>query len=439
MLRTDLNVNSKSWHPKSMIKELRSSQWLPTREIVDFQFDLLFALLCQISTSSAHYKSLLSCLFKGVETSRGLREIFDTIPILKRDQLQKNFDALLNREYPTAHGATKEVVSSGSTGRPIKILSSELTRLKYSVLDHRLHEWCRHDYQKTVGRITRPIDLKRPPAPIHWSGLFPSGFMYQFDVCQPIPKQIDWLDDLKPDYLVTYPSNLEALIANLRGNGRELEVTGIVTVGEVLESSIRQSLDEFHDAQLVDCYSAQELGYIAIQCPDNQDIYHCQDESLYVEILKSDGSPCDVGEVGRVVVTDLHNYASPLIRYELGDYAERGGLCQCGRGLSTISRIVGRKRNMAVLPSGEKIWPSFPAEMFMEITDKILQFKLRQTDVGEIELLLSVSQELDETEQCRIVGSLMERLKYPFDFKFTYADQIPRAISGKFEDFECLV
>lgn len=422
-----------------MIKELKSSQWLPTNEIVGIQFDLLFVLLSRISMSSIHYKNLLNFRFKDVKNSKTLKEIFDTIPILKRDQLQKNFDALLNREYPTAHGATKEIVSSGSTGRPIKILSSELTRLKYSVLDHRLHEWHRHDYQKTVGRITRPIDLKRPPSPVHWSGLFPSGFMHQFDVCQPIPKQIDWLDDLKPDYLVTYPSNLEALIANLRGDGRELEVTGIVTVGEILESSIRQSLDEVHDAQLVDCYSAQELGYIAIQCPDNQDIYHCQDESLYVEILRSDGSPCQVGEVGKVIVTDLHNYATPLIRYELGDYAERGGQCHCGRGLSTISRILGRKRNMAILPSGEKIWPSFPAEMFMEITDKILQFKLRQTEVTEIELVLSVSTVLDQNEQEKVIKSLIERLKYPFDFKFRYVEEIPRSKSGKFEDFECLV
>ena len=39
-----------------------------------------------------------------------------------------------------------------------------------------------------------------------------------------------------------------------------------------------------------------------------------------------------------MVITDLHNFATPLIRYELGDYAEVGTPCPTGRGLPVLNR-----------------------------------------------------------------------------------------------------
>jgi phenylacetate-CoA ligase len=55
------------------------------------------------------------------------------------------------------------------------------------------------------------------------------------------------------------------------------------------------------------------------------------------------------------VVTPLHNFAMPLIRYAIGDYAEAGPPCACGRGLPVLARILGRARNLLTLPHGERI------------------------------------------------------------------------------------
>ena len=50
----------------------------------------------------------------------------------------------------------------------------------------------------------------------------------------------------------------------------------------------------------------------------------------------------------------LHNFAMPLIRYAIGDLAEVGAACPCGRTLPVLRRVLGRTRDMLVLPSGEK-------------------------------------------------------------------------------------
>src|SRR5690606_42070577 len=103
-------------------------------------------------------------------------------------------------------------------------------------------------------------------------------------------------------------------------------------------------------------YSAEEVGYIAHQSPQDES-YLVQAEHVIVEVLDADGAPCLPGEVGQVVVTTLNNFARPLIRYALGDYARVGGPAACGRGLPVLQDIRGRQRNMLRLPDGNRIWP----------------------------------------------------------------------------------
>ena len=106
---------------------------------------------------------------------------------------------------------------------------------------------------------------------------------------------------------------------------------------------------------LSDMYSGREVGYLALQCPQH-DHYHVMSEGNFLEVLGDDGRPCQPGETGRVVVTTLHNYVMPLIRYEIGDFAEVGEPCPCGRGLPVLTRILGRQQNMLTLPTGESRW-----------------------------------------------------------------------------------
>ena len=125
------------------------------------------------------------------------------------------------------------------------------------------------------------------------------------------------------------------------------------TFGEILEPVCRATCQQVFGVKVVDMYSSQEVGYIALQCPEHEH-YHVQAENLLVEVLAEDGRGCGPGEVGRVVVTTLHNFAMPLLRYDIGDYAEVGASCPCGRGLGVLTRILGRQRNLLVLPDGRR-------------------------------------------------------------------------------------
>jgi phenylacetate-CoA ligase len=180
-------------------------------------------------------------------------------------------------------------------------------------------------------------------------------------------------------------------------------------------------------------YTAQETGYIALQCPEHEH-YHVQSECVRVEILDERNRPCATGQTGRVVLTPLHGFAMPLLRYAIGDYAEVGAPCRCGRGLPVLARILGRVRNMLTLPDGSQRWPSL-AFFGGTTAEAVKQYQCVQTRLGEIELRLVVARALTPAEEARLRAKVAEVLGHPFTVTLTYHQSIPRSAGGKFEQF----
>jgi phenylacetate-CoA ligase len=70
-------------------------------------------------------------------------------------------------------------------------------------------------------------------------------------------------------------------------------------------------------------------------------------ENLLVEIVVVEGDtqrPAKPGEVGEVVITDLHNFGMPFVRYANGDLAQQGDgrTCSCRRQLLRFGPVEGR-------------------------------------------------------------------------------------------------
>jgi len=124
----------------------------------------------------------------------------------------------------------------------------------------------------------------------------------------------------------------------------------------------------------------------------------------------------------------------PLIRYEVGDYAEVGEPCPCGRGLPVLKRVVGRTRNMVHTPDGKCYWPSFPIAELLKIAD-IRQIQLRQVSLNTIEVFLAMDGRLNAHQEAQLEEKLHASLNYPFNLKFNHVDSIAVQKNGKYEDF----
>jgi phenylacetate-CoA ligase len=157
--------------------------------------------------------------------------------------------------------------------------------------------------------------------------VIPTGVGHLLNLKSSLEEQADWLRFVNPAYMLAYPSVLGGIAQLFKSRGWTLpRLRELSTFGEILEPQCRVACEQAFGVKVVDVYKSGEVGYIALQCPASEN-YHVQSENVLVEVLDDEGRPCRSGQTGKVVITALHNFAMPLLRYDIGDYAEVGDAC----------------------------------------------------------------------------------------------------------------
>lgn len=427
------------------LAQLEQSQWLAPQELHALELERF----TRLAIHAWHHSPFFRLRFEqsGWDPEQHwTTESFARIPLLTRSELMLKEEHIRCHAIPPEHGKTFIMRTSGSTGQVVTVSRTDETQRVWLSTAMREHIWHQRDFSGTLAIIkatTPTLDDPVQAAKQGWgppASLFQqTGPAYSQPLSMPVAEQAKWLTHIQPHYLLTYPSNLSALLDLYEKGETFLPVSlrEIRTVGETLHPDLRERCLALGNIRLVDLYSSQELGLIALQCPDSG-LYHTQDENLIVEVLDESGDPCAEGEIGRVVITDLHNFATPLIRYEIRDYAEVGPACTCGRGLGTLKRIMGRRRNMVTLPDGSKHWPLIGAHHYREVAD-IRQYQAIQHGLDDIEIRLFVTP-LTPLQEAAITTLAHQALGHPFKLRFSYFEhELPGTCNGKFEEFISLL
>ncbi len=426
----------------SLMQQMEQSQWWAPRDLLAMQLRQLHSLARHAEATVPFYRDRLAGITALKQGHLTLEHWFD-LPILTRADLQQHGEVLQSRNLPSEHGPTHITSSSGSTGRPISALMSRLTTIHANACDLRNQMWHRHSFGATVGSIQLRISDAAKHAAKHnlpsgWAHGHHSGPRYPCDISRPVREQLSWLKDLDPDYLQTYPSNLAALLRLSEEVGwRPTKLRKVTTRSETLNPALREDCRRLWGAGIVDTYSAMEVGGIALQCPVHDENYHVQSENVFVEVVDEHGRPCEPGRLGRVIVTPLQNFATPLLRYEVGDMAVPGAFCPCGRGLPVLKSIFGHYRAMILLPNGDRIYPGFSASrMLAAVPVPVKQYQFVQTDRERITMRLAAERPLTDEERAALIAWLRPVMRYDFEFDFDYVDEIERSPNGKFEEFK---
>lgn len=302
--------------------------------------------------------------------------------------------------------------TSGSTGIPVEVQRTHLSSLWWKATNLREAIWHKRDLSQPFA-VIRPHVMEETFRP-NWGSTFSLLGMTGPLHAHPVRGDLNsWLQKIQPGYLTTYPSILETIDL-----GALTRLKGIKTTGETLH---------YKNPLIADMYSSEEVGTIAIQCPNNPEVYHVM-ENIILEILDEHNLPAPVG---RVVITDLTSQY--LYRYDIGDYAEIGE-CNCGRGLQTIKKILGRRRNMVTLPDGSKHWPRIGSNEFRTIAP-VKRYQAVQIDATTLELRLIIDAPLTQKQQTAFRNLIHHFIGYPFEIRFTYLSEFP---AGKFEEFVSL-
>jgi phenylacetate-CoA ligase len=430
----------------SLAFQLERSQWWSPQDILRMQLAQISELLRHADRTVPRYRQAFARV--GLRPDRGplSLEQFREIPLLERPEVQKLGERLRASDVPPGHGRAWAVSTSGSTGRAVQTMQTDATRAVWSALTLREHLWHRRDFAAKLSAIRFTKD--EAAAPPHgkqipsWgpptNAMIETGPSSMLWLRASHAEQKEWLLREDPTYLLTYPTNLDCLAREFEKDGAKLpSLRGIRTVSETVTEETRQAAREVFGVPLTDMYSSYEVGFIAMQCPEHEH-YHVQSENVLVEILDEDERPCGPGEIGRVVLTHLQNFATPLIRYDVGDYAEVGELCPCGRGLPVLRRIVGRTRNMLHRPDGSTYWPTTGSKSCRKVAP-VSQVQMVQTSLETIEVRIVPEGPITEEHERELMAVFRRVLGYPFEVKLVYVDEIPRSKSGKYEEFLSLI
>ncbi len=422
----------------AMQYQLGRTQWWPREEIERQQWRQLDAVLGHaVDTVPFYARRLIEAGYS--DRSPIDRDRYTQLPITHRADVQTSLDLMQSSRPPADHGRRLEGYTSGSTGTPLRFFGTEVTHFFWGALNLRDHRWHKRDLARKHAVIRAGID----DGPVSGWGAssevaYETGPGAGLNIRADIDTQLHWLQREAPGYLLTHPSNLRALA--LRSIDGGLALPGLLearTFGELVEPELRDLCRRAWNVPLTDMYSAEEVGYIALQCPQHEH-YHVQSENLVVEVLDDADRPCVPGEIGRVVVTTLHNFMMPLIRYDIGDYAEVGTPCPCGRGLPVLKRILGRRRNMVKLPDGTRHWPYFSLSKW-GFALPVRQLQMVQHALDHIEVQLVCTRPLQPQEADLLIDAVREGFGYPFRITVTPVAFIARSANFKYEDFVCLV
>ena len=431
--------------------QYEQSQWWPPDALRAQQFRQLRPLIAQAAKVPFHAARLAAAglLGDGAVTEAA----WARLPVLTRRDLQREGVALHAPDYPEEFGPAAEKASGGSTGQPVRVRKTALDALFWNASQIRAEVWHR---EKPGGHIARIRNLRLPLTPAqraaaespdgltleNWgppsNQLWQTGPLTMIDETRPVAEQAAFLQRLRPDYLYTPPSNLRLLLGHCRHAGLAMPpLLAVWTLSEVVDEELRALCREVFGARIVHDYTAGETGYMALQCPEH-DHFHVMAETHLLEVLDAAGRPCAPGETGRVVVTPLHNFAMPLLRYEIGDEAVVGPPCPCGRGLPVLRQVIGRTLDLLTLPDGRRRRTDLRHYHLSRIRP-ILEFQVVQRTIDTIELSIVVARPLTPEEEAAVMGVARTEFGPDFHIMLAYPKAIARTPAGKLRPFLSLL
>ena len=397
------------------------------------QFERLKKLLLFAYTNVPFYTSrFIACGFDP----HGFSSVTDLkrIPVLTKKDIQDSKKALFpardRRKYTKSS-------SSGSTAIPVSILRDNLSWSYHHAALYRFKKWygleigdkyamlwgIGPDIKSRVRTKARDLFYNR----IKYS---PYGLTHKR-----MDSFIKRIRGFRPRFLEAYPSSLydfSLYLQEISYPARRLNFELIITSGETLQEHQKKLAENIFGCRVVEHYGCSETGIIYCECPDGG--RHIPIESCFVEI---DGMNTD--REGKIIVTDLHNYVMPMIRYEVGDIGKMTDeKCACGRNHPTMAQVKGRISDTIETVGGHKTNALFFYHVFQDLSPRgfaVRQYQVIQNSPDRITLKIVKNEFFDEGCFKKLDQRIRAHFPKNVEFDYDFVDLIESDESGKYTIF----
>jgi phenylacetate-CoA ligase len=414
--------------------QLKKSEFITREEMQKIQSERLRQIVKHFYETSSFYRTRFEALGLGPESIKSILDI-EKLPFISKDDIRENLETGLVSSRIDRKKMLR-INTSGSTGQPFTIyadrnqlevrFASTLRSLEWT--GWRFGDAQARLWHQTLGMSRSQIIRERVDA---W--FMKRLFIPAFELS---PKNIeDFVSKIRahnPVLIDGYAESLNFLAMYLSsGKTAGFSPMAIMSSAQALPTQTREIIEKGFGTKVFDKYGSREFSGIAYECCEHAN-HHVIDECYIVELLV-EGRPALPGEVGEIVITDLFNLATPMIRYRIGDLAtavDNEVPCPCGRPHSQIGQIEGRTQAIVHCSDGTWLPGTFFAHFFKDFEKIIRFFQIEQHDKGQFTLKIVkndgfVQSELDEL--------ILKLRKYVGDttVKIEFVDEIPLVRTGK--------
>ncbi len=368
---------------------------------------------------------------------------FDTFPVLTKEIMRERFDDI--RTFPLSPTSYRNS-SGGSTGRPATFIQdayyaswSNATQGYYfrEILGVEMNT------VKNVwlwGSERDSLQLKGRG----WRGkaanfLTNKVFLNTFDADE--GRWLEYIDAIRrnrPHYVAGYAGSLYQIARVARRNNiRMYKPAFVYSSAETLRDFMRGEIEEQFGAKVYDYYGSREVGAIAGECAQGN--RHVFVMNNLVEVLDDKDRPVKDGTEGRLIITCLHNYSFPMIRYEIGDVGTMASQpCTCGSKLPYLSSLSGRITDHFVLKGGKLVHGEFATHLFY-FRDWVDQFQVDQLDFGKLRIRVVKRTDVNDGDVDEINHALRLVMGPDCLVEWDFVDSIEKSPQGKFIFTRCLI
>ncbi|MBN1821956.1 MAG: phenylacetate--CoA ligase family protein, partial [Prolixibacteraceae bacterium] len=356
--------------------------------------DLKFILNNYAEGAGRQHKHLQNLLNHAVENSAFYRKYkglnFEEFPVMDKGLCKKHYNEIkIKAELVPFHRGNMHIEStSGSTGTPFSIpqdwrkRNRRIAELKYF---GELAGFYSHEKLAQLRIWTD--NIKKTKTQAYFQNIVPFDCENLTD--ESFSNLCGLIRNKKITALLGYPSWFDKFLIYLKKHN--LKPTGIktiITISEYLPGNIREDLRNILKCDVVSRYSNLEQGIFGQQ-PVSEDYFQLNHASYYFELLKPYSDEKAVtGETGRIVVTDLFNYAFPLIRYDTGDTGIKQVNSDCKNEFFVLSNILGRRADTIFDTKGNAKHPWVIHELFLKFPE-IKQWQFIQKSKSEYLVILN--------------------------------------------------
>ena len=332
-------------------------------------------------------------------------------------------------------------LTGGSTGEPMRFLQDRVYQTKALATTMLFYEWAGFPQGASHIRLWgAPRDLgtgriARRRRVADW--LFNRTTLDAFDMSErTMRRYAETISRSQPACLEGYADALHELSIRVERHGLRMNAPGaIVSSAGTLLPHMRERIERAFGARVFDRYGSREVSGIAAEC-DRHEGLHVFGETTIVEVVDEDGRAVGEGEEGEVLVTNLHNYTMPLVRYRIGDRAVRGAdRCSCGRPYPLLARVVGRSGSRVRKRDGGVVLSEFFIYIIgLEYNDgSIGKFQVVQEALDRITVVIVPSEGAGKRALAREdeMRARIQQVVGDCEVKFVLTDHIAPTPTGK--------